>query len=366
MSKLLVAGTDTGRVADLRTLLMQDGHRVELESRSEFWFDREVEIRPDLIVATAETAETLIGTSDVDCSGRTGPRVQPCPILIVREDSGFARKPQMRDRLLDHLTSPWSDQEFLARVDAWTRVHRAMTHGAAGPVSFKSLPQGAEQWKAGAKDLASRMTAMMRRRVPTWKKPLGPYLEVAACLAEWADQRDAFARGHADRVASLCALIARGLDLDEAETAMLLRAAMLHDIGKAGIPWSTLHQRGPLDKDQMRLLRTHPERGAALLKLLDSDQGAAETVLYHHERADGAGYYKRASKSTPRSAKILAVAEVYDAMTSSTIQRPLAPAQALDAVRKRRGRQLDGECVDALVDSLKPRRSLSFSGLGAH
>ena len=105
----------------------------------------------------------------------------------------------------------------------------------------------------------------------------------------------------------------------------------------------------------MRLIRTHPRRGAALLQALDQDDDVAATILYHHERPDGNGYYGKPAESVPRTAQILAVAEVYDAMTSSLIKEPMPSMRALDALSDRRGEAYDADCVDALVDKLRPR-----------
>lgn len=312
-----------------------------------------------MIVATADAAEAVAQGAAVPPSSTAA---HAAPILIVRDDAGFSRRAMPEDRLLDHLTAPWSEEELVARVDAWVRVRRALlvsdpANGGMQRVKRRLRPRDR------VADLGARIAAVLQRRVPRLRKPIGPYLEVAARLADWADRRDAFAAGHAERVASLCALIGRGLRLGDEETASLLRAAMLHDIGKAGLPHAMLHQRGPLRDDQMRLMRQHPQRGAALLRLLDTERDVADAVLFHHERPDGRGYYGREGESVPRAARILAVAEVYDAMTSSTLQPRCTPAEALDGLARRRGKELDGECVDALIDALRPRRA--YTGFGS-
>jgi HD-GYP domain-containing protein (c-di-GMP phosphodiesterase class II) len=105
----------------------------------------------------------------------------------------------------------------------------------------------------------------------------------------------------------------------------------------------------------MRLIRTHPKKGAALIKALDrSDDRVADTIQYHHERPDGKGYYGLDNDRIPLPARILAVAEVYDAMTSSQLREALTTEEALDRLCSSRGASLDTDCVDALVDRLKP------------
>ncbi len=150
-------------------------------------------------------------------------------------------------------------------------------------------------------------------------------------------------------------MIADALGLPDNEATGLLRAAMLHDIGKVALPVEILRQPGPLDEEQTRLIRTHPERGAALLRALDRDEEVARAILYHHERADGAGYYGKSVEETPRAARILAVAETFDAMTTCRVRKQLDRDAAMTAIRDQRGVQLDGEAVDALYEAMRPR-----------
>jgi HD-GYP domain-containing protein (c-di-GMP phosphodiesterase class II) len=203
--------------------------------------------------------------------------------------------------------------------------------------------------------IGKRVTALLGSRIPGYSKPLGPYLEVAARLADWADRRDAFEPGHAERVTGVCAMIAEGLHMSADETASLLRAAMLHDIGKIALPVEILHQSSPLEESQKRLIRTHPRRGAALLAALDRDDDVASTILYHHERPDGAGYYGLDSESTPVAAKVLALAEIYDAMTSCKLRTPIPSKRALDRLTELKGESVDSDSVEALVDRLRTR-----------
>jgi HD-GYP domain-containing protein (c-di-GMP phosphodiesterase class II) len=335
MARVLLLGPDRERAAGIRSLLRRDGHIVTWLRSVEGWREREREERPDVVVAPVGSPDEVVSRA---------PRVPatagfPPPLLLVQQETDFPHEVHREDRLVDRLSSPFLGEELLSRVDALVRVRR---------IVLRQPPE--ERRGAGG-----QVWSWLRSRLPADEKPRGPYLEVAARLAEWSDRRDAFQPGHAERVSRFGAMIAEGLDLDEDETACVLRAAMLHDVGKVALPIEVLRQRQPLDESQVRLIRTHPARGAALLRALDPDEDVARAVLYHHERPDGTGYYGRPAGGVPRAALALAVAETYDAMTSSLLREPLSPQAALERLTESRGIQHDADCVDALADQLRPR-----------
>lgn len=342
MASILLVGPQRNRVSGVRSLLRHDGHQVSCLRREDQWRAAEQEIRPDLIVAAVEDTAGVL-----DARGRNTAGF-PAPLLFVQNETDFYRDPYLPARLVDRITSPFLCEELLARIDALIRVRTVVLRDRTLSDYKEGAPSG-KFWKG----IGKRTTALLGRRVPSYSKPLGPYLDVAARLADWADRRDAFEPGHAERVTSVCAMIAEALHLGTDETASLLSAAMLHDIGKIALPVEILHQKAPLEESQKRLIRTHPRRGAALLTALDGDGDVASTILYHHERPDGEGYYGLGADSTPVAAKVLALAEVYDAMTSCRLTTPLPSERALDQLTERKGESVDSDCVDALVDRLR-------------
>jgi putative nucleotidyltransferase with HDIG domain len=341
MASILLIGPQRDRVSGVRSLLRHDGHQVSCLRREDQWRVAEKEIRPDLVIAAVEDTDGVLDVHGRDAAGF------PPPLLFVQNEADFCHDPYVPTRLVDRITSPFLGEELAARVDALIRVRNVVLRDRTLPQN-EDAPFG-KPWNG----IGKRMGALLGSRVPSYSKPLGPYLEVAARLADWADRRDAFEPGHAERVTSVCAMIAEGLHLGAVETASLLRAAMLHDIGKITLPVEVLHQKTPLQESQKRLIRTHPQRGAALLTALDRDDDVASTILYHHERPDGEGYYGLDSDATPVAAKVLALAEVYDAMTSCRLTAPLPSARALDQLTERKGETVDSDCVDALVDRLR-------------
>ncbi len=338
MAGILLVGHDRERAGELRPLLRRDGHEVTWLRSVDAWGEAEKDERPELIVAALESPEPVL-------SARGAPsRVFPAPILLVQHEGDLVRDPTLEDRLVDSLRSPFMAEDFLARVDALVRVRRVVR---------RERPQESE--RGALRGFGRGFRRLLAGAAADEAKPVGPYLEVAARVAEWADRRDMFEPGHAERVASFCALMADGLALPDREVEVLLRAAMLHDIGKITLPVEILRQRGPLNDDIMRLVRTHAERGAALLRALDPDDEIARVVLYHHERPDGTGYFRKDALTIPRASRVLAVAEAFDAMTASRWGEPVTAPAAVGLLKERRGDRYDSDSVDALVDALEPR-----------
>jgi HD-GYP domain-containing protein (c-di-GMP phosphodiesterase class II) len=354
VAKVLLVGPNRERTVGIRSLLRDDGHIVSLLRSVSSWRDAESEVLPDLVIAAVNDCDSMLRRS-----GRP-PRGFPPPLLFVQTEAEIFQDHYLPQRLIDHIASPFMQEELLARADALIRVRRVIRRGGDAEVS--PLPDGEDLQEAGDQDgtlrrFGGKIAALMTSRVPRHVKPLGPYAEVAARVADWADRRDGLEPGHAERVTAFCNMIADGLQMPKESANSLLRAAMLHDIGKVGIPVELLQKKGPLEEDQMRLLRTHPKKGAALMRALDKDEDVARTILYHHERPDGNGYYGKSERAIPLEAKALAVAETYDAMTRSRVRATVSSEAALRCLSDQKNRSFDPDCVEALTDALRPRQS---------
>jgi len=347
VAHVLLVGDDRHRTSGVKSLLALDGHSVAMAKDVSRWREDERSASPEVVVAAVVTPDAVLS---VPMGGSRG--FAP-PILFVHRESDEICELHLEERLVDRIASPFAAEEFLGRVDALIRVRRVVMHQERASDDAADGIPARGRWSAA-------LASFLQARVPRHVKPPAPYLEVAAAVADWSDRRDAFEPGHPERVTNFAAMIADEFGLADGETAALLRAAMLHDIGKVALPIEVLRQKGPLGENQMRMLRTHAERGAAILRALDKDEVVADTILYHHENMDGTGYFGRKGAMIPRAARILAVAEGFDAMTTSLVRKRLTFDAAIGLLRDRRGGQWDGECVDALVGALQPR-SLSIS-----
>jgi putative two-component system response regulator len=179
--------------------------------------------------------------------------------------------------------------------------------------------------------------------------------ELVMRLARAAESRDPETGGHIQRMAHYSALIARGLGRDEAFCTRLLAAAPMHDIGKVGTPDHVLLKPGPLTEQELAQMREHTRIGERILGESASPllQMACQIAGAHHERWDGLGYPRGlAGERIPLAARIVAVADVLDALTTV---RPYKPAWSFDAAREHiergRGSHFEPRCVDALLNS---------------
>jgi diguanylate cyclase (GGDEF)-like protein len=175
----------------------------------------------------------------------------------------------------------------------------------------------------------------------------------AASLAKAVDARDAYTGSHSERVSDLAARIAARLGADAEQIELTRLAASLHDLGKLAIPEEILRKPGALTESERLVLQRHPQIGFRMLESLGVDP-LADWVLYHHERWDGTGYPDRLhGEQIPLGARIIFVADAYDAMTSDRVyRRRLSSEDALAELDRCAGTQFDPQIVSALADEL--------------
>ena len=176
--------------------------------------------------------------------------------------------------------------------------------------------------------------------------------EFVRALAEVIEEVDPYTRQHSLRVSEYASRLARGLGRPEREVEEIEYAALVHDLGKIGPQNQHILQKaGVLTHEEQRTLRSHPAAGAAIVERVRALRGAAEIVRYHHERPDGRGYpYGLLADDVPHGARILNVADAFDAMTSDRPYRQARPVgDALRELELGGGTQFDFEVVDCLL-----------------
>ena len=226
-------------------------------------------------------------------------------------------------------------------------LSQALTRGAAGLVTKPFAHAELQAAVADALERANRSREELRERL------LAPTL--ASALANAIEARDEYLHGHCERLAALAVRLAelQGLPADEVETIRV--GAILHDVGKIGIPDRVLLKPSALDTEERRIIETHPEIGDKLLAPLDLLAGARPIVRHHHERWDGAGYPDRlAGEAIPLGARIVAVADSIEVMSSRQLyRRPSSPEEIVEELRNCSGTQWDPAFVELSLELIE-------------
>jgi len=177
------------------------------------------------------------------------------------------------------------------------------------------------------------------------------FLQSLLGLANALEAKDPYTRGHSERVARLAQQLALRVGCAPSESRVIAQAGLLHDLGKIGIPEAVLRKAGPLTGDEWELMREHPVVGARIVSPLEFFSEGALIIRHHHERQDGSGYPAGLSGAAiPLGARIVAVADVYDALTSDRPYRQsLARAEARRWLEEAAERLLDARIVSAFL-----------------
>jgi diguanylate cyclase (GGDEF)-like protein/putative nucleotidyltransferase with HDIG domain len=227
---------------------------------------------------------------------------------------------------------------------------------ATGPEAFEEIYSRLKQFTeslastemAGAKPAASGSSA-------------GPQalpqavLDTVTSLAFAIDAKDHYTQGHSQKVSAYAALIAEALNMNDAEIEEIRLGGVLHDIGKVAIPENILNKSGPLNPEEWETMKSHVRFGAKILDPLAPLARIREMVLHHHEFFDGSGYPDSlAGQNIPLGARIIAVADAYDTITSDrTYKKGRSSPEALAELERCANAQFDGAIVEAFVRTMR-------------
>ncbi len=177
------------------------------------------------------------------------------------------------------------------------------------------------------------------------------HTESVVSLAAALEARDGYTLGHGERVAALAILIGQEMRLSPARLRALAAGALLHDVGKIGIPDAVLHKAGPLSSEEFAVIQEHPGRGDTMLGVSFTGRVECNVIRHHHERWDGVGYPDGlAAEAIPLEARIAAVADVYDALRSNRAYRSAWAAEdAVALIERDSGTHFDPRCAAAFV-----------------
>lgn len=340
--RILVVDDDVGARRAVSRALMSFGHEIREAGSG------------------AEALERLDGSVDLlvldlDMPGLDGLRAarhirvaagSEVPIIMVTGRAGpDTRLDAVLSGVNDFIEKPFLVRDLQLRVEAQLRLRRAL--GQAG----------VRNPRVGGAQIAERdLGTILEELDAAQRQTHDAHLNALRSLVIAAEFKDRETAAHLTRMSRYSEIIAGGLGLDPQKREMILRASPMHDVGKIGIPDRILCKPGPLDVDERALMERHTVIGARILGASDVSliSTAREIALGHHERWDGAGYpFGRRAEEIPLSARICAVADFFDALTSDRpYRRAVANDDVLRMMRQERGRHFDPEVLDAFCGSL--------------
>jgi len=233
--------------------------------------------------------------------------------------------------------------------------------GGAGEIAVSSLGYGflglimAVLWRGGVGPVAGLLVLapmlIARWAFQQYGEQHKAYEATVASLIRAVETKDRYTRGHSERVAKASVMLAQQLGMREDRIEMLRYAGMLHDVGKLGVPTKLLQKTGPLDDDEFAAIRMHPSRGFDMVNGISFLDEAMLGIRHHHERVDGLGYPDGlVGDEIPSFARIIAVADAFDSMTSTRSYRSARTVvAAVDELRRWAGTQFDAAMVEALI-----------------
>jgi len=327
-ARILIVDDEEANVDVLRRTLTHAGFtRIESTSDSREAAPLYVQHRPDLILLDLHMPH-LDGLAVMDQLNEIA-EASYLPILILSADlMPEARREALSRGAKDFVNKPFQQDELLLRI-------RTLLETRFLYIQIQSQNQLLE--------------AKVRERTRALEEAQIEILERLAVAAEFRDDNTG---QHTQRVGQMSALLAKQLGLPDTQITLIRRAAALHDVGKIGVPDTILMKIGKLTPEEFDVVKTHTAIGARILSggkfpLL---RLAEEIAFTHHERWDGEGYAHISGTDIALAGRIVAVADVFDALTQ---QRPYKPAwpvgDAIAEIGRQRGRQFDPDVVDAFM-----------------
>ncbi len=241
---------------------------------------------------------------------------------------------------------------LLALNKVWPDHHRGE---GLGPKPYRRSECEFGTIEAGLMDAASVMLAAHARNIKLFRETESLFLGLIRAMVDALDARDTYTRGHSDRVARIAMRLAQELGLSHRECENIHLAGLLHDVGKIGIRDNVLLKPDRLTDEEFAQIKRHPTIGHSILKHVSQLASVLPGVQHHHESFDGTGYPDQLrGEQIPLPARIVAVADAYDAMTSDRPYRKAMPFVKAEAVlRENSDIQWDGRILEAFFASLE-------------
>ena len=278
--------------------------------------------------------------------------------IMMPEMDGFETLAQMRLRLAD-IQPPVI---FLTGDDGPGMEARGLKMGAMDFIRKPFVPEVLVLRVRHTIDLVRLQRSLAQEVAGKTEAIRQLSLEIVETLAEAIDAKDAYTHGHSKRVAEYSAEIARRMGYDAHKCREMYMMGLLHDIGKIGIPDAVINKKGKLTDEEFAIIKTHPAKGSKILDNIEQMPELAVGAHWHHERYDGRGYPDGLSGHLiPEPARIIAVADAYDAMTSNRSYRTSMTQQRVrEEMEKGKGTQFDPDIADIMLRMIDEDRDFQM------
>jgi response regulator RpfG family c-di-GMP phosphodiesterase len=317
---------------------------------------------PDEAVAELESRCFNLVLSDITMPGTSGLDLchllqKMCPDTVVvmvsaMTDIAYAIE-AMRQGAFDYVTKPFDLSRLLMAVERALRYQQLLVAERRNKQTLKETVQVRTEELRKANDGLNRLNASLNEALSALHSN---YRATLRALAGTLEAKDFETRGHSDRVVANCVRLGREMGLSDADLFGLEQGALLHDIGKIGVPDAILLKPGPLTDQEWHQMRQHIDHGLRIIGGIDFLSGARPVVGQHHEKYDGSGYPNGLrGESIHIHARIFAVADAYDAITSDRPYRNgMGYATAREQIVKGSGTHFDPKVVAAFLRIPEP------------
>jgi putative two-component system response regulator len=333
-ARILLVDDEPANIDLLRRLLVRAGFtRIESTSDSREVADLYVKFRPDLILLDLHMPHRD-GLAVMDELNQIAEASYLPILMLTGDDTQEAKREALSRGAKDFLNKPFNSDEVILRIGTLLETR----------FLYLQIQSQNQILEAKVRDRTRELESAQ--------------IEIIERLARAAEFRDDNTGQHTERVGQMAALLARQIGLPDAQVSLIRRAAPLHDVGKIGIPDSILLKLGKLTPDEFALVKTHTTIGARILSgsRFTILRLAEEIAFNHHERWDGEGYAGVVGAAIPLAGRIVAVADVFDALTQ---KRPYKAAwtigDAISEMERQRGKQFDPTLVDAFLRVIEHR-----------
>jgi response regulator RpfG family c-di-GMP phosphodiesterase/signal transduction histidine kinase len=324
---LLLLVDDNRDMLSFLTHLLVSEYRVHCAQSADEGFRMAISLQPSLVLSDLMMPRR--SGQDLLKDLRAESRTKHIPVILLTAKAELQSKIEgLEEGADDYLIKPFHFQELKARIRSLLNQRRL------------------------ERELAQKNNYLAKLNFDLVLSRKEVFLQTIEALAFAVEAKDPYTHGHSRRVSLLSEQLGRHLSLSDQECEMIRIAAILHDIGKIGIPESILQKPGPLTPDEMAVIKTHPLMGYRILESVRDLAEVNRCILGHHERFDGSGYPGRhMGVEIPFSSRVVAVSDTYDAMTSTRVYRKgLGHRRAIEELQKYSGLQFDPDCVRGFLD----------------